>query len=92
MSIGVFNLGAVLFVAWVMTALIFILQFTKLADEVLLIVCFGGSLGAAIGLQMLLHSMEVPYMLAAIICAFIGLILILIGRAISARLYEKIDL
>ena len=57
-----------------------------------LLLIFVAGLIVAIGLQMLLQSMEVAYMLAAVICAFIGLILILIGRAITARLYEKIDL
>lgn len=58
MTTGIFNLGTLFFVVWVTTASIFVLQFAKLADEILLLVCFGGSFGAAIGLQMQLLSME----------------------------------
>jgi len=95
-TIGVFNLGAVFFHIWTMTALFFILRFTKIAKiarrAVLMLLCFFASLSATLGLQSLLYSLEIPFTLAAAICAFLGLIILRIGCAITARLYEKVDL
>ena len=96
LTTGVFALGVMFFIPWVMTALIFTLQFTKLLEindgAVLL---FGSVLVAfwlGVGLQSLLFALVVPHALASVICAFIGLIIILIGWKITASLYEKVDL
>ena len=96
LTTGVFALGVMFFIVWVMTALIFTLQFTKLVEindgTTLLCVSFLAAFGLGLGLQSLLFSTETPPMLAAVICAFIGLIMLLIGWAITARLYQKVDL
>ena len=67
-------------------------QFKKITDEMLLLLGFGVPFGIAVGLGILLHSMGVTHVFGAGIFTVIGLIIILIGRMITARLYEKIDL
>jgi len=95
-TIGVFNLGSRFFHIWMMTSLVFILRFTKLAKiaprAVLMLLCFFASLLATMGLQSLLTSLEIPYAIAAVICAILGLIVLRVGWAVTVRLYEKVDL
>ncbi|MCL2376016.1 MAG: hypothetical protein FWC76_01340 [Defluviitaleaceae bacterium] len=90
-TIGVFNLGTVFFHIWMMTALVFIFRFTKARRAILMLLCFFASLLATMGLQSLLTSLEIPYAIAAAICALLGLIVLRIGWAITVRLYEKVD-
>jgi len=97
---GIYNAGAMFFVVWAMAGLIYTLQFIpyfqKPKEEKLnLAISFLISFGTAIGLQMLFYrAFELPRMatLAAIIIAAIGLVVFLICRPITARLYEKFDL
>ena len=95
-TIGVFNLGAVFFHIWMMASLVFILRFTKLAKiaprAMLILICFFASLPVTMGLRSLLTSLEIPYVIAAAICALLGLIVLRIGWAITVRLYENVDL
>jgi hypothetical protein len=94
LTIGVFNLGACFFWIWMMTALIYTLQFTKLANiregAVLYVVCLFASLWLTVKLQSSLFSAGMP--VAALICAFAGLIVLVVGRAITARLYKNFNL
>jgi len=96
LTIGVFNLGAGFFLIWMMTALVYTLQFTKLVKindgAVLLVVCLFASLWTTMGFQSLLFLAEIPSLLKGAICALAGLVILLIGRAITAKLYEKVDL
>jgi hypothetical protein len=96
LTIGVFNLGAGFFLIWMMVALVYTLQFTKLVKindgAVLLVICLFASLWTTMGFQSLLFSTEIPSLLKGAICALAGLVILLIGRAITEKLYKKVDL
>jgi len=97
---GIYNAGAMFFVVWAMAGLNYTLQFIPSwqkyrEDDLALIISFLISFGTAFGLQMLFYRVfELPRMatIAAIIIAVIGLVVFLICRPITARLYEKFDL
>ena len=91
-TIGVFNLGFRFFHIWMMASLVFIFRFAKLAKvargAILMLLCFFASLLATMGLQSLLTLLEIPYAIAAAICAILGLIVLRIGCAVTVRLHE----
>ena len=97
---GIYNAGAMFFVVWAMAGLNYTLQFIRYLqkskeNKLTLAISFLISFGAAFGLQSLFyHVFELPRMvvLAAIIIAAMGLVVFLICRPITARLYEKSDL
>ena len=90
----------VLAVVWATAGLNYTLQFIPYlqndkGDTLAPIIGFLVSFGTAFGLQMLFYQLfELPRMatVAAIIIAAIGLVIFLICRPITARLYEKFDL
>ncbi|MCL2171127.1 MAG: ABC-2 transporter permease [Defluviitaleaceae bacterium] len=94
---GIYNAGAMFFVVWAMAGLNYTLQFMTYFQKskekkLTLAISFIISFGIAFGLQSLFYSVfELPRMatLAAIIIAAIGLVVFLICRPITARLYEK---
>lgn len=97
---GIYNAGAMFFVVWAMAGLTYTLQFIPYLKksketELTLAISFIISFGTAFGLQSLFYRVfELPRMatIAAIIIAAIGLVVFLICRPITARLYEKSDL
>jgi len=97
---GIYNAGAMFFVVWAMAGLNYTLQFIPYlqndkGDSLAPIIGFLVSFGIAFGLQSLFYRVfELPRMatLAAIIIAAMGLVIFLICRPITARLYEKSDL
>jgi hypothetical protein len=97
---GIYNAGAMFFVVWAMAGLNYTLQFIPYlqndkGDNLAPIIGFLVSFGTAFGLQSLFyHVFELPRMAtpAAMIIAAIGLVVFLICRPITARLYEKSDL
>jgi len=97
---GIYNAGAMFFVVWAMAGLNYTLQFIAYlrndkGDSLAIIIGFLVSFGTAFGLQSLFYRVfELPRMAtpAALIIAAIGLVIFLICRPITARLYEKSDL
>jgi hypothetical protein len=93
LTTGIFNIGAVFFLFWLMATLLYTLQFTKLLEvnegAMLLIVCLFGSLWITVGLQSLLLETEIPFTLRALVCALLGLIILFLGRMMTIKLYEK---
>ncbi|MCL2188664.1 MAG: hypothetical protein FWC16_04830 [Defluviitaleaceae bacterium] len=97
---GIYNAGAMFFVVWAMAGLNCTMQFIPYLQKtkekkLTLAIGFIISFAIAFGLQMLFYRVfELPRMaaVAAIIIAAIGLVVFLICRPITARLYEKSDL
>jgi len=97
---GIYNAGAMFFVVWATAGLNYTLQFIQYlqndkGDSLAPIIGFLVSFGTAFGLQSLFYRVfELPRMAtpAAMIIAAMGLVVFLICRPITARLYEKFDL
>jgi hypothetical protein len=101
LSVYVFGIGEGFLWVWMMTVLVYTLQFTplvKIVDGiVLLLASFLGSLHIiAEFLQPLswnyIDYEGVPIPLVIGIYILVGLLLLIIGRTITAKLYEKVDL
>ncbi|MCL2202922.1 MAG: hypothetical protein FWB88_03150 [Defluviitaleaceae bacterium] len=102
LSIGIFNAGAMFFCVWVMTGLVYTLQFISKNEVFRYVLLYAGlivAFGLAVALQMLANNVfELPYMSAftvmgiSAIIAAIGLIILLICKPITAKLYEKSEL
>jgi len=96
---GIYNAGAMFFVVWAMAGLNYTLQFIPSwqkyrEDDLALIISFLISFGTAFGLQSLFYRVfELPRMAtpAAMIIAAMGLVVFLICRPITARLYKKYE-
>ena len=97
---GILASGEMFLWVWLMTTLIYTLQFTPLGKisngSVLVAVSLLGSLQLVVSLQNTLwyvvDDMEVPIPIVVATYVFIGLIILVIGRTITAKLYEKVDL
>jgi len=97
---GILASGEMFLWVWLMTTLIYTLQFTPLGEisegSVLVAVSLLGSLWLVVSLQNTLWyvvddmGVSIPIVVATYV--FIGLIILVIGRTITAKLYEKVDL
>ncbi|MDR2833431.1 MAG: hypothetical protein LBV67_06930 [Streptococcaceae bacterium] len=90
---GVFNVGGMIFLVWMMISVVYILQFTKLVKisqgSMVLIVGLFSSLWTTMGVQNILISMNLNRIIAAFICVILGLIILAISWKVTTILYEK---
>ena len=88
--------GGVFCWIWTMTSLLYTFQFTKFGKhnggQTLMLVCIFVSLGFAVALTRIGHAIGLPAILIVTLLMLVGLLMFLIGWAITKRLYEKIDL
>jgi len=100
LRVGIFSLGEGFLWVWLMATLIYTLQFTpivKIAQgAVLLSASLLGSLQVVVRLQniswRLIDAVVMPIPLMVVTYISAGLIILIIGWAITAKLYEKVDL
>jgi len=98
--VGVFSLGEGFLWVGLMTTLVFTLQFTALVKiakgSLLLCASLLGSLQVIVILQNIswyfIDDVGIPIPLVTLTYASVGLFILVIGRTITARLYDKVDL
>jgi len=100
LRVGVFSLGEGFLWVWLMTTLVYTLQFTPFAkiSEGALLLCAAllGSLQVVVRLQNtswhFINDVGTPIPLVVATYTLVALVILVIGRTITARLYEKRNL
>lgn len=100
LRVGIFSLGEGFLWVWLMATLVYTLQFTplvKIADgAVLLTGSMLGSLQVVVSLQNtswhFIDDVGTPIPLVVAAYVAVGLFILVVGWAITARLYDKVDL